>query len=182
MAGEVWTYTFEEMQQFNIDSGVLFEDEILKIPSFEECVKICGKYNVGVNLDCSKLAYTESNFRYFIQLLKDNNIFNKSCIATNNTEKRLEVMKVDTKATLLWVSTLSNLEADIRESWNYKNVIIGYNSTAEIPTNEQIKILHDNNVKILMYEVNSYEDYLKIKGLNVDYIETETIFPNGGDI
>ena len=178
--GGSWLYSFDEIQQFNIDTGVLFEDEILKIPSFEECIEMCSKYRVGVNLDCSKNEYTESNFRYFIQLLKDNNIFNKSCIATNTTKKRLDIMKVDSNTTLLWVSSLANLEVDINESLNYKNVIIGYNSTVEIPDAKQIKILHDNNVKILMYGVNSYENYLKIKNLNIDYIETETIFPNGG--
>ena len=178
--GGSWLYAFDEIQQFNIDTGVLFEDEILKIPSFEECVEMCGKYRVGVNLDCSKNEYSESNFRYFIQLLKDNNIFNKSCIATNTTKKRLDIMNVDSNTTLLWTSTLSNLETDIKESLNYKNVIIGYNSTVEIPNATQIKTLHDNNIKILMYSVNSYEKYLKIKNLNIDYIETETIFPNGG--
>lgn len=178
--GGVWTYTFDEMQNFNIDNGILFEDEILKIPSFEECVKICSKYRVGVNLDCSKLNFTADNFRYFIQLLKDNNIFDKSCIATNTTDKRLEIMKIDSDTKLLWISTLANLAADINESLNYKNVILGYNSTFEIPSNEQIKNLHDNGIKILMYGVNNYETYLKLKKLNIDYIETETIFPNGG--
>ena len=180
--GGVYTYTLDELKQFKIDTGVMDSDEIIKIPTFEECVAICGNYGVGINVDASKpdIPYAENNFRYFIQLLKDNNIFEKSCIATESKTKRLEVMKVDKNTTLLWVSTLDKLVEDMQESWNYKNVIIGYNSTAEIPTKEQIKIIHDNGVRILMYGVNNYEKYLKLKNLNIDYIETETIYPNGG--
>ena len=180
--GAIYTYTLDELKQFKIDIGVMDSDEIIKIPTFEDAVKICANYGVGINIDASKpdIPYAESNFRYFIQLLKDNNIFEKSCIATESTTKRLEIMKVDPNTTLLWVSTLNKLVEDMEETWNYKNVIIGYNSTVEIPSKEQVKIIHDNGVKILMYGVNNYETYLKLKNLNIDYIETETIYPNGG--
>lgn len=182
--GNIYDRTLSEIQQFNINKGVLDENEVLKIPTFEDAVKICGNYGVGINIDASKpdIPYAENNFRYFIQLLKDNGIFEESCIATESTTKRLEIMKVDPNTTLLWVSTLAKMDIDLQEIRNngYRNVIIGYNATFGIPTKQQINFLHENGVRVLMYGVHDYGLYLVVDKLNVDYIETETIFPNGG--
>ena len=175
--GGSWLYTLEEIQQFNIDSGYIEEGETLHIPTFESCVKICSQFDKGVNIDCSKpgLMANKKNYEYIIDTLKKYKIFSKSLIATESKEKRTIIHSVDPEMTLLWTTTEGNLSEDIAEAKNYKNVVLAYNNNNGGISSSSIDLLHQNGIKVMVYNVNDYQVYMTYLNLNVDFIETETL-------
>ena len=180
-SGRVSDYTYEQLSKFILDEsfGGYDTDDVYRIPTFEEACAEARKYGMGINVDCSKITWTESVIRNTVSILKKYGIWSNSFFVLGNQSSRDTLIRLYPDANVTWLSTDSTPDANIKELSKYINGFITYN-IAHI-TDDLIRAYGDKGIPIFIYGCNTLYDVYKHKNMGIRFVETDFI-PEGSEI
>lgn len=182
-AGNVRDMTLAQIKSLKIDTPIALidNDEVIRVPTFEEVVKECAKYGMGLNIDGGdplKFSFTEENVNYVVDMLDKYNLTAKSWIICPTKSDREFVHNLKPYMRVGWVSEPNNIDNDILEAKKYQlNALVGYNSNTV--TEDVVVKAQQNGVELLLFGANTIEAAYKSINLGVSYIETDKILPGG---
>jgi glycerophosphoryl diester phosphodiesterase len=175
--GMVSELTFEEIKQLNVDIQFTGRTlgEIIKVPTLEEAVSTASEYNLGINIDCSKLTWTESLIHEVVSLLKDYGIFGKSFFVISNAASRDLLESLYPDVCLTWLSSDTVSTYNITEVKKYKNAFVTYSNS--ILTDQLLTEYRKEGIPIFVHSCNTTSDVQKWIDKGARFIETDCILP-----
>ena len=180
-SGAVGSYTLAELQSFVLDEAFsgYDPDDIYRIPTFDEACAEARKYGMGVNVDCSKMTWTEPIIHKAVAILKKHNIWTNSFFVLSNQTQRDLMASLYPDVNVTWLSSDSDPSANLQEVAKYLNGFITYNISNI--TDGLIQAYGDAGIPLFIYGCNSLSDVYKFKGAGVRFVETDYI-PEGSEL
>lgn len=170
MEVEKTTYdTLRKLKLLDLDGKKGRND--IRIPSLEEYISICKKYDKVAVLEF-KNKFEEKEIIEMTEIVKNLDYFDNTIFISFCLENLLNLRKnyVDAKAQYLVETVIDDKLIETLEK-NKLDLDVLYT----LLTKENIKQLHSKNIKINCWTVNKKEDAEKLIDLGVDYITTNTL-------
>lgn len=175
--GAVSELTFEQIKQLNVDIQFNGRNlgEFIKVPTFEEAVSTASEYNLGINVDCSKLTWTESLIHEVVCLLKKYKIYEKSFFVISNGAARDLLSSLYADVSLTWLSSDAVSSNNIAEVKKYKNAFLTYSN--HILTDQLLMEYKKEGIPIFVHSCNTTKDVQEWLDKGVRFIETDCVLP-----
>ena len=174
--GEVANMTLDEIKLLQLDTDFLGkDDEIIRVPTFEESVKACKKKNLIMNIDCSKMVWTEEIMHDIVGRLKKYNMLDYCFFVMTNEEQRELFLSLYPDICITWLSSDPTSEANIEYCNKYKNAFVTY-SVNNI-TETLLEEYNNAGIPVFLYQCQTPELCEKYADYGVRFIETDYILP-----
>ena len=175
--GEVANMTLSEIKSLQLDTDFLGkdDDEIIRVPTFEESVKACKKKNLIMNIDCSKMVWTEEIMHDIIGRLKKYNMLDYCFFVMTNEEQRELFLSLYPDICITWLSSDTTSEANIEYCNKYKNAFVTY-SINDI-TETLLEEYNNAGIPVFLYQCQTPQLCEKYAGYGIRFIETDYILP-----
>lgn len=171
--GRVDNLTKNQIDNLNIDVGIYKEDEVYKVPTFESAVELCSKLKLGINIDCSKIAFTDTTINEVITIIQKYSMLNNVFFVISNTQYRDNLIRFYPNACVTWTNpSIASVDDNINECKKYTNCFVSHN--VYHMTNEVSLKYKQNGVKIFLYGCDSLLSVDKALSYNPIFIETDT--------
>lgn len=174
--GEVANMTLSEIKSLQLDTDFLGkDDEIIRVPTFEESIKACKKKNLIMNIDCSKMVWTAEIMHDIVGRLKKYNMLDYCFFVMTNEEQRELFLSLYPDICITWLSSDPTSEANIEYCNKYKNAFVTYsvNNITETLLEEYNKA----GIPVFLYQCQTPQLCEKYAGYGVRFIETDYILP-----
>lgn len=169
--GNVASKTLAEIQALVVDGGVgATEYPNLKVPTLEETLVLCRKYNVEPMIEF-KLINDYAQLDTLIALLKKYGFEYKSSIISSVTYLIDEFRKRGGKAEALYLNTVTPESTALLQG--YGNC--GYALSYTVTTQQVIQEIHDAGLSVAVYTVNDTTVARRLASWGADYITSDTI-------
>jgi len=152
-------------------------EEVIKIPTFEEACQECQKWGIGINVDCSKITFTEKIFKDVAGMLKHYSLWDKSFFVVDSADEMDLLPSIYPDVNLTWLSKDTDPTENLKKCKKYKNAFVTYSN--DIITDELIEVYKDNDIPVFVYGCNTVNDVYKYFVKGVRFVETDTILPGG---
>jgi glycerophosphoryl diester phosphodiesterase len=175
--GYVSELTLDEIRALRIDTPAnqIADDEIIRVPLFEEALAEAAAYGLGTNIDGAKFWWSQYHFDLLMGLLKKYNLLEKSWIYFTSQAQRQASHQYAPDLAIAWTTTPANIVADLAEAANYREAILIYHVN-EL-TDTVIELCAEAGVDVMAYRADSLESAYKWVAKGVKYIETDYILP-----
>jgi len=174
--GNIKDMTLEQIKSYYVDAGngIAFYPK-LRIPTFEEYLQICKRYNVVPVVEIKGSGYTSANFDELIRLIKKHGFENKCIVISFTTSFLDEIRK---RSYNIVVAPLIEIGTD---NLNYVkklgNAMINPdNSTL---SEASVELAHQNGVMVMTWTVNNYDRARELMDMGVDFITTDFLVGGG---
>lgn len=177
--GPVSEFTFDEIRKLHVDQPYYGkdEDEVIRVPTFEEACQECSRWGIGINVDCSKMPWGNDEITYVAEMLKKYQLWEISFFVNGKKESRTLMASLYPDVQLTWLSKDPDPSANIEEVACYRNAFVSY-STANI-TDELIDSYRSAGIPIFVYNCNTYHEVYGRFGQGIRFIETDWIMSGG---
>ncbi|MEM4995028.1 glycerophosphodiester phosphodiesterase family protein [Priestia sp. SB1] len=174
--GNVKDMTLEQIKSYYVDAGngiAMYPK--MRIPTFEEYLQICKRYNVVPVIEIKGSGYTSANFDELIRLIRKHGFENKCIVISFTTSFLDEIRK---RSYNIVVAPLIEIGTD---NLNYVkklgNAMINPdNSTL---TEANVELAHQNGVMVMTWTVNNYDRARALMDMGVDFITTDFLVGGG---
>lgn len=174
-SGEVEDFTYEELMNLNIDSGNGIKNyDNLKIPTLEETLAVCDKYDIVPIIELKKLD--TKYLPEFYEALKKHEILEKAIIISFNFDYLLEMRRIDKDIEMMYLVKIFNKET-VDKCKENGNIGIDYKYQDTIFNLSSLKYAKQQGLKIGAWTVDNtiYSDIMCWAGN--DLITTNRILP-----
>lgn len=170
--GAVKDKTLAELKNLNINMQGYPNVAQQKIPTFDQAVSLIAKEGLGVNVDGSKMDFSnKENLDMVVSILKKNNVYSKSFFVLDEPARSIALKEYPDMAVTFTTNGEVTLDQDIATIKNYKN---GFYSTAYIYlTDNLIQKLKENNIPLHVYAVGNQNEYEYCKKIGARFVETD---------
>lgn len=177
--GRVDSLTLEQLKQLTVTQPYHghYDDEVIRIPTFEEACQECSKWGLGINVDCSKMTWDEPTITYVADMLKKYGLWENSFFVNGKKESRALMAQLYPDVHLTWLSKDTDPEDNIREVAQYRNAFVSY-SNAHI-TDELIASYREAGIAVFVYNCNTFADVYRRLGKGIRFVETDWIMIGG---
>ncbi|MGG8383820.1 glycerophosphodiester phosphodiesterase [Bacillus sp. R-CC1] len=177
--GNVSALTLAQIKSLIIDQDYAGKsaEEIVRIPTFEEACRECSKWGLGINVDCSKMDWTDENIITVVHLLKKYSLWSSSFFVVDNKQARVRLTTLYPDANVTWLNVDSDPSVNIAECKNYLNAFVSYSNS--VITENELYTYKNAGIPIFIYSSNTPDDVYKYFKYGVRFIETDTILPKG---
>ena len=169
LKGEVKKYTYEDLK--SADIGYKFSKKFIneKIPLLEEYINKCNELSINIFLELKSYYHTD---KILIKKVLDiiNKYKNIEIIICSYSRKIIKYLKNKYEKISLIVDEIPEDYINFVKTNNCYSLNIKYNKN----NLENIKECK-KNIKTYCHVINDYEDYEKLKKLNIDGIITDKI-------
>lgn len=171
--------TYSQVKNLVVDEGYLGKsgEEVIRVPTFEEACQECQKWGLGINVDCSKMTWTEEVIIDVVEMLKRYNLFEKSFFVMGDRDARLTLAQIYPEVNVTWLTSDTNPANNIDECKNYKNAFVTYSQT--VITDSLIRQYKNENIPVFVHSANTIQDVYKFVDKGVRFVETDLILPGG---
>lgn len=177
--GSIAKMTSSEIKNLEIDISNYpkYSGKVLRVPTFEEAVKVIANGNVILNVDGSKVDWSNTTFTSkIVNILKRYGVFEKTYFVITNKNQRDLFVSSNPTACVSWLHTNSTTIASaISESQNYKRSMISI--PISVANDSTLTILRNSNVYFQVYYVNNQMEFERLKSRRVPMIETDSLIP-----
>lgn len=163
--------TYEEIQQVNL-YDVKKENNwpYLKVPTFEEYLDCCIRYNKVAVIEF-KFLFKEEDVYRVIEIVKSRNYLDKCVFISFVYENLTFVRKYDSNSNVQFL--LAEYKDELIERCIKESVDIDIHYS--LLNQERIDYLHQNNLKINVWTVDDPEIGEKLSEMKVDFITTNRL-------
>ena len=178
--GPLSDMTASQVRALEIDTGGYpeYAGQILRVPSFEEAVTVIAAGNVVLNVDGSKVDWSNVTFTdKIVTTLKNHGLYGRSFFVISDSAQRAAFSARYPDAILSWLTTSeASLSSAIAEVKSHQRALLSIPET--LATASVIQTLHNTSgVYYQVYNVNTTESLTRIKQLHVPMAETSTLSP-----
>lgn len=169
--------SFSEIKKLRITTpyGGYEEDEVIRIPTFEEACMECKKYKIGINIDGGKMDWTVNKINKTVSILKKHGLWHKSFFVLSNESQRDLLVSLYSDVNVTWLSNDSVPDTNIGQMKKYKNGFVTYH-VSNI-TEDLIDAYSSNNIPIFIYGCDNLLQAYANTCKNIRLIETNYILP-----
>lgn len=149
----------------------------LRVPTFEESVKIISTGNIILNVDGSKIDFSNTAItKKMINILKKYEIYQNTFFVISNTSQRYAFNQSYPDATLSWLLTDSSMiDNAITEVKSYQKALLSI--PLNIVTDDILEKLRNTNIYYQIYNVNTKTDLNHLLIKKTPMIETDILLP-----
>ncbi len=167
VTGSIRTKTFDELQSLCIKGHI-----DLKIPTYEEYLDICKKYNKVAVVELKNIDDTD--IAAVINMIKDKGLINKSMIISNNRVLLNKVRAVN--KTIPMTCLMSHVPS--MEEWKdiYQMKNAGLNLKYSYMTQEVVDIAKSGNISIGTWYYANKSDMTEVERKNSQFITCDIPF------
>lgn len=174
-SGDIKDYTFDELQNFNIDNGNGIENfSELKIPKLEDALIVLQNSNVIPFIEIK--GYDPDAFRYLIEIIDSYNFSDTAVIISFDMEALLGIRDIDKDIELMYLTNnLTNDDVDICKENG--NIGVNINGGNIFKMRESLRYAQEAGLKTAAWTVDIplHADLLGLFGIK--YITTNRITP-----
>ncbi|WP_310877174.1 glycerophosphodiester phosphodiesterase [Priestia megaterium] len=174
--GNIKDMLLTDIKQYYIDAGNginLYPK--MRIPTFEEFLQVCKRYNVVPVVEIKGSGYKSANFDELIRLVRKYGFENKCIIISFTTSFLDEIRKRSYGIVLAPLIPISKENLQYVKSLG--NAMINPdNSTLEVANVEQA---HQSGVLVMTWTVNNYDKAKELINMGVDFITTDFLVGGG---
>ncbi|EPH96527.1 glycerophosphodiester phosphodiesterase family protein [Enterococcus faecalis 13-SD-W-01] len=154
-----------------------FSNKTVKVPTFDEAVKVTSKSDLILNVDGSKGDWTDEEFvDNIVNTVKSHDMFEKTFFVLSDEKEREFFNKLYPEACVSWLfDSSSTIEKEIEKAKAYKHAMLSVSN--DFATKEVIEKLNKSKVYYQVYSVNNQDRYDELKSWHAKMIETDTITP-----
>lgn len=152
-------------------------EEVIKIPTFEEACQECQKWGMGINVDCSKIEFTEQIFKDVAGMLKHYSLWEKSFFVVHSDDTMDLFTSIYPDVNFTWLSYDADPTENLKKCKKYKNAFV--TQAYDRITDELIEVYKDNDIPVFVYGCNKINDVYKYFVKGVRFVETDRILPGG---
>ncbi|MCM6879505.1 glycerophosphodiester phosphodiesterase family protein [Enterococcus faecium] len=177
--GAVSSMTLAQIQSLKIDtpSRQIDTDEIIRVPLLEDVLAECALYGMGVTIDGQKYTVNTTNLNNLINLLKKYGLLEKSAFYMPTIQDRLIASQFP-EITLLYTTSVSNIENVLAEVSNYDNpILIGFRSSDT--TEVAIKRCYEEGYGVYIWNAHEFRTAYQWLKKGAQYVETNYVIPGG---
>lgn len=174
--GNIKDMTLADIRQYYIDAGNGIDMyPKMRVPTFEDFLRTCKKYNIIPVIEIKGSGYTGSNYDELIRLIKKHGFENK-CVVISFTTSFLDEIRKRSYGIVLAPLIPINTE-NLNYVKKLGNAMINPdNSTLDDAT---VDMAHQNGVLVMTWTVNSYDRAKALMDMGVDYITTDFLVGGG---
>jgi len=175
--GNVTDYSLNELKQLHLKNEFIENEdlEFTRVPTFEEACEECAKWGMGINVDCSKITWSEEVIVKIVGILKGYKLWSKSFFVQAEQEARQRLTKLYPDANVTWLTSDSDPTDNIRECKCYNNAFVTYSS--KHLNDELVSIYQRERIPLFVYQCDTVNVVKQNILRNVRFIETDTILP-----
>ncbi|VTX77981.1 Glycerophosphodiester phosphodiesterase [Enterococcus hirae] len=177
--GYIANMNSEQIRQFEIDTSNYpeYKNKILRVPTFEESVKIISTGNVILNVDGSKIDFSNTVItKKMINILKKYEMYQNTFFVISNTSQRYAFNQSYPDAALSWLLTdSSRIDNAITEVKSYHKALLSI--PLNIVTDDILEKLRNTNIYYQIYNVNTKTDLDHLLIKKTPMIETDILLP-----
>jgi len=154
-----------------------YQSKVLRVPTFEESVKIISTGDIILNVDGSKVDWSNAIFaKRAVDILKKYGVYKKSFFVISDVNQRIKFNESYPDATLSWLLTDENLiDSAISEAKKYQRALLSI--PLELATEVVFEKLRNTNIYYQIYNVNRIIDLKYLTSKKVRMVETDTLLP-----
>lgn len=173
--GKIENLTYYELLNFTVDNGANIEEyEKVKIPTLEQVLELCSQYGIRPFINVEKIS--AEGFGSIVKILERLDMVQRCAIKSSNKDciEKIKTLKPQIE---LWhtVDKLTNKNIE----WFKENKEIGadFNANQKANTDEKIKQLLKEKIKLSCRNVNDIETLKKMYSLGLRSFCTDCILP-----
>lgn len=178
-AGPLEKMTSEQIENLKIDTTDYpeFSNKTVKVPTFDEAVKVISKSGLILNVDGSKGNWLDKEFvDNIVNTVKSHGMFEKTFFVLSDNKEREFFNKLYPEACVSWLfDSNSTIEKEIEKAKNYKHAMLSVSN--DFATKEVIEKLNKSKIYYQVYSVNTQERFEELKTWHAKMIETDTLKP-----
>lgn len=177
--GNIATMSSSQVKELEIDvsSYPKYENQILRVPTLEDAVKVIATSNLILNIDGSKADWSDTTFtKKIVDTLRRYNLFERTYFVISNKAQRDAFNSAYPTATISWLQTDANgIESAISSAKSYQRAMLSI--PLSIATDKLLTTLRNTNVYYQIYNVNNQSDLDRLTIKKVPMMETDMLVP-----
>ena len=178
-SGNIATMTASQVKALNIkvDAYPEYQGKTLKVPTFEETMFLASKNDLLVNIDGSKMNWSDTSFTSkIVGIVKKYNMWSKAFFVIGNQTQRTDFMKIYPDARITWMNgSIAEVTNSLTQIKAYQNAFLSI--PLSLATDSMILSIHSQTNYLQVYEVNTQIELNRLKGRGVNLIETDSLLP-----
>lgn len=169
--GSIASMTYAETQELNLIGG----DGTLKIPTLEQCLEVCKKWNIGAVLEVKGISDGANSLLSILSIVRDYGMLDKVIFLFNSTTDMDDFRSINTSIPICFnVEAIADYDNEIETARHYVNCGIAYRSQQDsdiwYPTSETIKKCHQNNLFVNVWVSSSWSAQQSIFARGADFV------------
>lgn len=154
-----------------------YANQILRVPTFDEAIKVIATGNVILNVDGSKVDWSNGTFtKKIVDTLKKYGIYEKTYFVISDAAQRASFNALYPDAVVSWLHTnASSIDSAITTAKSYQRSLLSI--PVSIATDAVLTILRNTNVYYQVYSVSNESDRNRLVSKKVPMIETDNLLP-----
>jgi glycerophosphoryl diester phosphodiesterase len=177
--GPVAEMTLADIRRLRIDTPKqqIDEDEIIRVPMFEDVLRECSLFGMGVMIDGQKYAVNAENIRSLTGLLKKYGVFDKSGFYMPKLPDRIAGSEFP-EITMLHTVTSATIDEALDEVSRYDNYMLLAFKSSDLTEAVAERVL-DAGHGLYVWNAHVLKEALRWLKFGAQYIETNFILPGG---
>ena len=175
-SGSVKSLTLEQIRELKIDIGnniSMYPN--LKVPTFEEYLRICDKYNKIAYIEMKMSNCTKNDMRLLLNEIELYNFTKKCVIISFNYEALQFAREINKRIALGYLGDITDINIQKCKDINGFICPQWKNSNPSIPSREDVLKAHQNGLYVSTWTVNNINQCQLAIGVNVDAITTDKL-------
>ncbi len=173
--GKLEELTSVEIESLEIDTTDYpnYQAEILRVPKFEDAIRIASSKQLIVNLDGSKADWSNEIFVHkLIGILYEYDMFERVFFVISDKAQRDFLIALYPDACVSWLHNKNaSFEDEIKEVQSYRHALLSIK--LQYATDEDFSVLNQSGIYYQIYGVNDLKDKNKCIKAGVPMIETD---------
>lgn len=178
-SGNIASMTASQVRALNIkvDAYSDYYGKTLKVPTFDETMALASKYDLLVNIDGSKMNWSDTAFTSkIVGIVKKHSMWNKVFFVIGNQTQRSDFIKSYPDARITWMNgSNSDVTNTLNQLKNYQNAFLSI--PLSLATDSMILSIHSQTNYLQVYDVNTQIELNRLKGRGVNLVETDSLLP-----
>lgn len=173
--GNVKDLTYDQIRALLIDSGRItgLSNADKRVPSFDEFLLVCKKYNKAPIIEIKDEVYTAANYDSLVNSLKNLGLVKSSVVISFGLNHLQEIkQRLPYISVQFLVNSIDDNIIDQASSLGYGSGISVYNAHQSV-TAENIRKCHDKDLEVCVWTV-PFSDFDAAIQKGVDYITTDS--------
>src|SRR5690606_3079003 len=135
------------------------DDEVIRVPTFEEACAEGRRWGLGINVDCSKFNWTEADCTAVVGYLRRYGLPNRSFFVITNDDQRDLLASLYPMVAVTWLTSDTDPSANIAKARKYTNAFVTYSNS--VITDDLIDAYRAENIPVFVHSCNTIEDLYK---------------------
>lgn len=177
--GSISEMTSSQIKDLEIDVTDYpeYANQVLRVPTFEESVKVISMGSVILNIDGSKVDWSNETFtKKIVDILKEYGIYEKTYFVISNASQRSVFNSLYPDAVLSWLHTdAKTIASAITTARSYQRSMLSI--PLNIATDTVLTTLRNTNIYYQVYSVSNETDRNRLISKKVPMIETDNLLP-----